>query len=83
LVNRVAPAGGALTAAVALAEALAARAGRALAAAKRAIDGGAALPLAEGQALEAELAGAVFRSEDIREGIAAFAEKRQPRFRYR
>jgi enoyl-CoA hydratase len=83
LVNRVVPAGEALSAAVALAEALAARAGRALAAAKRAIDEGLTLTPAEGQELEARLAGEVFGSEDIAEGIAAFVEKRAPRFRNR
>lgn len=83
LVNRVVPAGQALAAAVALAEGLASRAGRALAAAKRAIDAAGRLPLEEGLRLEAELAGALFHTEDVREGIAAFIEKRSPRFNHR
>ncbi|MCC6629339.1 MAG: enoyl-CoA hydratase/isomerase family protein [Chloroflexi bacterium] len=83
LVNRVVPAGQALAAAVTLAEMLAARAGRALAAAKQAIDAGQALPLTDGLALEAMLAGEVFQSDDLREGVAAFAEKRPPVFQHR
>lgn len=83
LVNRVAPAGQALAAAVALAEMLVARASRALAAAKQAIDEGLVLPLTDGLALEAMLAGEIFHTDDLREGVAAFGEKRPPVFQHR
>ena len=38
------------------------------------------LPLARGQEVEAALFGLCFASEDMREGTAAFLEKRPPRF---
>lgn len=41
---------------------------------------GADLPQEGGEALEASLFGLIFASEDAREGTAAFAEKRSPRF---
>ena len=53
------------------------------AAAKRAIDGGVGLPLAEGLALEAACYEEVLASEDRNEGLAAFAEKRPPVFKGR
>ena len=83
LVNRVVPSGHALAAALELARALVGRSGTALAAAKRAIDAADALSMADGQALEATLAGQAFRTEDAREGIGAFIEKRPPTFQHR
>ena len=53
------------------------------AAAKRAIDEGVALPLADGLALEAACYEEVLASEDRNEGLAAFAEKRPPVFKGR
>lgn len=47
---------------------------------KRAVQTGAEVPLEAGLALERELQAKLFRSADAREGIAAFTEKRQPRF---
>jgi enoyl-CoA hydratase/carnithine racemase len=55
----------------------------AVAAAKRAIDGGAALPLADGLALEAACYEEVLASDDRNEGLDAFAEKRAPVFKGR
>jgi enoyl-CoA hydratase/carnithine racemase len=83
LVNRIAPAGQALTAALELAASIAGRGGLAVRAAKQAIDQGLARSLAEGQALEAALADAIFQTEDAREGVAAFVAKRPPTFRHR
>jgi enoyl-CoA hydratase/carnithine racemase len=52
----------------------------ATAAIKRCVHEGADLPLAEGLALEGELIERLFRSEDAREGLHAFVEKRDPEF---
>jgi methylglutaconyl-CoA hydratase len=51
--------------------------------AKRAIDGGTDRPLAEGLAHERACYEVVLSSEDRNEGLAAFAEKRPPRFKGR
>ena len=47
---------------------------------KRAVQTGWELPLEAGLALERELQARLFASDDAREGIAAFVEKREPRF---
>ena len=47
---------------------------------KRAVQTGWELPLEAGLALERELQAKLFASEDAREGIAAFVEKRAPQF---
>jgi enoyl-CoA hydratase/carnithine racemase len=52
----------------------------AIAAIKRCVREGGAAPLPEGLALEAELVETLFRSEDAREGLAAFAERRAPQW---
>lgn len=44
---------------------------------------GLSMTLEDGLRLESELVGAVFRSEDAREGPTAFAEKRKPQYRGR
>ena len=56
------------------------KAARAVGLIKRAVQSGAELPLASGQALERELQQQLFQSEDAREGIAAFNEKRMALF---
>jgi enoyl-CoA hydratase/carnithine racemase len=48
---------------------------------KRAVQSGSELPLEYGLALERELQAKLFASDDAREGLAAFVEKRNPRFR--
>ena len=50
---------------------------------KRAVQTGAEIPLEAGLALERELQAKLFASEDAREGIAAFVQKRQPQFKGR
>ena len=52
----------------------------ALAQIKRAVYEGVELPLAEGLALERELVQRLFESDDAREGLTAFSEKRTPEF---
>lgn len=78
LVNRVTPAGEALTEAKALAAKLAANAPLALAATKRIIVESADWSRAEMFAKQAEISDPVFTSKDAKEGAAAFAEKRAP-----
>lgn len=47
---------------------------------KRAICSGLEVPISEGLAIERELQQQLFTSRDAREGIAAYTEKRSPRF---
>lgn len=71
LVNRVAPSGGALEAALDLAELLAARSPQAV---------GAILRVLRGAAAELDAITTALAAPDGQEGIAAFLEKRAPRF---
>jgi enoyl-CoA hydratase len=80
LVDKVVPATELMAEATSLATALAAKAPRALALAKMAINDGVNLPLEEALELEAELFGEAVDTEDRREGTAAFLEKRQARW---
>lgn len=81
LVNKVVPAGQELRAARDLAHTIAQRAPKAVAGAKRAIDGGRERPLEEGLAIEASIfAEEILASRDLGEGIQAFLERRPPKF---
>jgi enoyl-CoA hydratase/carnithine racemase len=80
LVNRVAPEGRLRETALALAHAIAANGPIAVRAAPAAVDGGAELPLAQGLAHEARCYERVLGTEDRLEALAAFAEKRRPRY---
>jgi enoyl-CoA hydratase/carnithine racemase len=64
----------------AYAERLAAGPQQAIAAIKRCVHEGGQLPLDDGLALEADLVEQLFRSDDAREGLHAFVEKRRPVF---
>jgi enoyl-CoA hydratase len=57
------------------------RAALAAGAIKRACQTGGALPLESGLALERELQAQLFKTQDAREGMAAFVEKRKPSFK--
>jgi len=65
----------------AYAESLASGATFAVGSIKRAVNQGLELPLPEGLMKEREITAKLFESEDAREGIAAFAEKRKPEYK--
>ena len=80
LVNRVVPAGQALTAAFALGQTVAKNGPIACRYALEAIRRGVEMPLAEGLAYEATLFGLCASTEDMKEGMNAFLEKRAANF---
>ena len=80
LVNQVVPAGGAHAAAVAMAKKIAANGPVAVRYAMEAIRTGLDMTLSEGQLLEATLFGLCASTEDMKEGMTAFLEKRPARF---
>jgi enoyl-CoA hydratase/carnithine racemase len=80
LVNRLVPAADVQAAARELAETLASRSPLALAAAKRAVNVGAEMPLEHGMAYVLQEFALLFASNDQKEGMSAFLEKRAPRF---
>ena len=57
------------------------RASRAVGYIKRSVCSGMEMPFSEGLALERELQQHLFKSEDAKEGLAAYVEKRTPQFR--
>ncbi len=81
LVNEVAPAGGVLAAAAGLVERLLKSGPQAQRLAKQAIQRGLALDLTDALETEAELFGRCFDGTESGEGLAAFVEKRPPRWR--
>jgi methylglutaconyl-CoA hydratase len=81
IVSSVHPADQLLAAALAVADEIAAAGPLAVAQAKRAIDGGVGLPLAQGLAFERSCYEVVLASADRDEGLAAFLEKRRPVFK--
>jgi len=83
LVNRVVPAAALLAEAQALAVTLASKAPAAVRYILEAVHEGLAMPLAQGQHLEAALFGTIASTEDTREGITAFLEKRQAHWKGR
>lgn len=82
LVNRVAPPGKSLELALELASAIAKHSLPALSRIKGAVDGGLERPLDEAVQLEAKLFDEVFQTEDSREGVTSFLEKRAAVFRH-
>jgi enoyl-CoA hydratase len=80
LVNQVVPAGQAHAAAVALARRIAANGPAAVRLAMDAIRTGLEMSLADGQVFEATLFGLCAATEDMREGMTAFLEKRPAKF---
>jgi enoyl-CoA hydratase len=80
LVNRVVPPGQALPAAMEIARKIRANGPTACRYALEAIRRGLDMPLSEGQVLEATLFGLCAATEDMKEGMTAFLEKRPPKF---
>lgn len=81
LVERVVPKGQAVEEAKKLLKKIAGKGPVAVKMAKKAINQGLDLPLAEGLKLEARLSGVCFGTEDKDEGAKAFLEKRPPNFK--
>jgi E-phenylitaconyl-CoA hydratase len=81
LVNQVVPLAGLMDAAIEMANRICANAPLAVQTAKMAVWKGLELPLADGLRLENTLGEPLRQTEDVQEGIAAFAEKRKPQFK--
>lgn len=82
LVNDVVPSGQGLNAGIALASKMTGHSLQALSRIKQAVNEGLNRQLNEGIELEAELFAEVFQTEDIKEGVRAFLEKRKPSFQH-
>ncbi|MFQ5588598.1 MAG: enoyl-CoA hydratase-related protein [Nitrospiria bacterium] len=83
LVNKVVPEGEVLKQAMGLAKKLASKSRCALQATLKAVEEGMNEPLSIGLGREAQLFGEICQTEDMKEGVTAFLEKRQPRFQDR
>ncbi|MFE8700426.1 enoyl-CoA hydratase [Cytobacillus sp. FJAT-54145] len=83
LVNHVVPTGEGLNAAKVLGKKITRHSLQALSRIKRAVNEGVEKPLQEGIELEATLFAEIFQTEDIKEGVQAFIEKRKPAFQHR
>jgi enoyl-CoA hydratase/carnithine racemase len=83
LVNRVVPAGQEIDMAVEMARLFARRAPLSLAFAKTAVDVGLTMPLESALTFEIGLTTQLFTTEDRQEGLRAFKEKREAKFRGR
>ncbi|MBP1971260.1 enoyl-CoA hydratase/carnithine racemase [Virgibacillus natechei] len=83
LVNHVVPNGKAFDKAMNLALQIANKSLQPLSRIKNAVDEGLEMSLIEGIEKEADLFEEVFQTEDVKEGVEAFIEKRKPHFRHR
>ena len=83
LVNQVVPEGRLLKESIGLAKKIASRSQAAVRLIQKAIREGSEKSLPEALNLEAALFGEVCRTEDMKEGVRAFLEKRQPKFQDR
>jgi enoyl-CoA hydratase/carnithine racemase len=80
LVNKVVPANAVVREAMGLAKKLATMGALAMGAALEAIDKGSNMPMAEGLGVELESFTGLIGTDDAREGVTAFLEKRKPAF---
>jgi enoyl-CoA hydratase len=80
LVNKVVPAGDVVKEAVGLAKKIVSKGGLAVAAVLDAVHTGNAMPLEEGLKYEAHRFADLCKTADMREGVGAFLQKRQPKF---
>ncbi len=83
LVSRIVPASDLLNEAIKVADRIAGMGRLAVYAAKEAVNRAFESPLSEGVRFERRMFHALFSTEDQKEGMAAFAEKRQPNFKNR
>jgi len=83
LVNKVVPPGSLMTEAKELARKMLSKSSIALSLAKKAINSGADMSLSSGLDLEAQCFARCFATEDQKEGMKAFLEKRKPQFKNR
>lgn len=83
LVNKVVPDSEVLKQAQGLAKKIASKGQVAVRLALEAIQKGLQMPLADGLALESRLFGQVCETQDMKEGLSAFMQKRQPKFQDR
>jgi enoyl-CoA hydratase/carnithine racemase len=81
LVNKVVPDGEELKVARDIAKKITSKAPIAVAKSKNAMEEGIKVSLEEGLKKESELFGEICGTEDMKEGVAAFIEKRQPKFK--
>lgn len=80
LVNKVVPSGEGLETAKAMAAKMASYSAEALGFIKQAVNEGYDQPVEEGLNLEAQLFAEVFETDNVKEGVRAFLDKRQPVF---
>ena len=83
LANRVVPSGEALHVAKEMGLKIAGMAGVALRYIQQAVNRGLNATLEEGLKIEADLFAKIFQTEDVREGVDAFINKRSPNFKHR
>lgn len=82
LVNQVVPSGEGMKAALVMAKMVSGYSLQALSRIKRAVNEGYGASFEEGIELEANLFAEVFKTEDIKEGVQAFIQKRRPSFKH-
>lgn len=83
LVNQVAPSGKGMEAALTMAKKMAVYSLQALTRIKKAVNEGVDSSFEVGIDIEADLFAEVFGTEDVKEGVSAFIEKRSPSFKHR